>query len=506
MKRLAVALSIALPACSLLYQPDPGDLPRRDSGEDVVPDGVDAPDDTDAPDGDEQDGPPGCEGTLQTFLVSLATGGADILVVVDNSNAMTEEQATLVDSFLTFATELMEPTTGSDPITDMHIGVVTTDVGIGPEAVTTTCTEEGDGGVLQHDPSPSVSGCDPAYPVYLETGSSSLPADVALDFECIATLGTDGCGFERPFEAVRRALVDNRDGPNAGFLRDDSMLLILFITDENDCSVESGSEVLYDSDHTEYGVMNLRCWQHADMLEPVQSFVDTYEGLRADRRKIQLGFITGVPSGSGCEGAGDSIGGCLDLPGMEEKESITSPGSLELVCSTTWGSATPGRRLVEMAQAFGGRAFVGSSCNESYGATMISLVRKLQESYEAINEHGLPVDDIRLYQDPGGYCHCMADCTVREILSDARGCSTTKTFVESREDRGNTFTVCEIPQAGATLESCPGACNDPTQTFIPGAFGWYYHPPSEAAGLMPILFSGSAAPEPGSLLEVECCI
>jgi hypothetical protein len=505
MRFAAAALALALAACSLLYRPDPGDLRHRDAGEDATPDGTDVPFEVPA-DGEEPDAPPACDGTLQTTVVSLPTGGADILVVVDNSMGMSEEQATLMDSFPTLIGELLSPTTGAEAITDMHIGVVSTDAGVGDGAVTTGCSAIGDDGILLHEPSSTVTGCDLAYPAYLSTDEGSSTARVSIDFECIATLGTTGCGIERPFEVVERALDDHRGDENAGFVREDSMLLVLFITDENDCSVSADHMALLDGNVLDYGPMMLRCMAYADYLEPVQTFVDFLEGLRADRRKIQLGFLTGVPQGETCEGPGDLIGDCLDEAEMQEQESTSSPGTIELACNTSWGSATPGRRLVEMAQSFGGRAFVGSSCGATYGETFTSLVRKLQESYEAVNEHGLPVDDIRLHEEPGEECLCKAECTVREVLSDSRTCTLPKTFVELREDRGNTFTVCEIPQAGATLESCPGACNDPTQTFIPAADGWYYHPPSEAAGLMPILFSETTVPEPGSLLEVECCI
>ena len=57
----------------------------------------------------------------------------DILFVIDNSNSMEEEQEVLTRQFEFMARELISPTLGGPggipPVDDLHIGVVSTDMG-----------------------------------------------------------------------------------------------------------------------------------------------------------------------------------------------------------------------------------------------------------------------------------------------------------------------------------------------------------------------------------------
>ena len=73
--------------------------------------------------------------------------------------------------------------------------------------------------------------------------------DITTVFTCIAAAGNNGCGFEQPLASVARALgADGRPMPaeNQGFLRQDALLLIVLLTDEDDCSVPPGS-ALFDT-------------------------------------------------------------------------------------------------------------------------------------------------------------------------------------------------------------------------------------------------------------------
>jgi hypothetical protein len=58
-------------------------------------------------------------------------------------------------------------------------------------------------------------------------------------FTCIASVGTDGDSSERPMAAMTEAVGPALNGPggcNSGFLRDDAVLVITIITDEEDQS------------------------------------------------------------------------------------------------------------------------------------------------------------------------------------------------------------------------------------------------------------------------------
>jgi len=60
--------------------------------------------------------------------------------------------------------------------------------------------------------------------------------DIADVFTCIAALGETGCGFEQHLESMKRAL-DGTQPANANFLREDAYLAVIFIADEDDCSI-----------------------------------------------------------------------------------------------------------------------------------------------------------------------------------------------------------------------------------------------------------------------------
>ncbi len=154
----------------------------------------------------------------------------DLLFVVDNSGSMFEEQTSLKENFPQFMQQLAGLEGG---LPDIHIGVISTNVGVGTSW--SGCTADGDDGALL------TNGCAGIDGVFLEdvTGPNGRVRNYqgALEdqFKCMAALGTRGCGAEQPLESLRRALEPS-NARNAGFLRPDSVLAIILITDEDDCS------------------------------------------------------------------------------------------------------------------------------------------------------------------------------------------------------------------------------------------------------------------------------
>jgi hypothetical protein len=55
------------------------------------------------------------------------------------------------------------------------------------------------------------------------------------------------CGFEQPFEAMKKALDVSEAPENEGFLRADAVLAVMFLTDEDDCSALQ-PDVIFDPD------------------------------------------------------------------------------------------------------------------------------------------------------------------------------------------------------------------------------------------------------------------
>ena len=207
--------------------------------------------------------------TTQTFP---PTRNIDVLLVMDNSPSMSPKQKAMAKQIPLFIRKL-------DMLgLDYHIGVVSTDIGTNVDAthrwggnIGTCDTFLGDDGVMQASACTARSGttsearntCAELCPddsfvpndgkpfISKVGGVTNVPVDLVFDpmsgkmvdrgpinaFQCMALLGDSGCGIESPLEAVPRAL-DGHRADNSGFLRPGSLLAVIFLTDEDDCSVQ----------------------------------------------------------------------------------------------------------------------------------------------------------------------------------------------------------------------------------------------------------------------------
>jgi hypothetical protein len=170
----------------------------------------------------------------------------DILFVVDDSPSTSPKQAELLARFPQFVTGLDALAAAGWPV-DYHLGVITPDLGAGGY-VDTNCKPGGLGGRLQRIGREAPVGCEGPrdnFIVYDQiTGTNNLPPGRSLSetWGCMAAVGDSGCGFEQVLEATYRALHD--DIPeNRGFRRDDALLVVFFLTDEDDCSADDSSDV-----------------------------------------------------------------------------------------------------------------------------------------------------------------------------------------------------------------------------------------------------------------------
>jgi hypothetical protein len=135
----------------------------------------------------------------QTDTFVQQNGLTDILLVIDNSCSMGDEQAALANNFAAFISSATMSTT------DWHIGVVTTDVG-----------EQGHLRRALNEP----------------TILSPSTPNVAQVFSNRVSVGIAGSGSEQPYESMRLALTDPaKSGANANFLRDDAFLAVVVVTD-----------------------------------------------------------------------------------------------------------------------------------------------------------------------------------------------------------------------------------------------------------------------------------
>lgn len=327
----------------------------------------------------------------------------DLLLVVDNSASMVEEQARLEEGIRGLLEALAlgrdaDGTVGAFvPVEDLHVGVITTDIGGGPAMVPGgRCVLPGDDGVLLNESRGSDASCegifDPRYLAYDPgVGINALADDLA----CLASVGIDGCGFEQQLEAMARALVPSTtmaiprakaDGPNAGFLREGSVLIVSVVTDESDCSASDLE--LFDPASTRYGDFsrnaNTRCGEYADeALHPVGRYVDTLLTFVRGTRDTDVVFapLVGVPPRLVGEGwdtilADDSQQLVLDPDGTTFTPSCEAPGT----------SAQPAPRFVELSKLLeeqGGHAVLGSICDTSYASYFTAVLDALEPLLEA---------------------------------------------------------------------------------------------------------------------------
>ncbi len=141
------------------------------------------------------------QGHVDVFYQDVAAS-VDILLVVDNSPSMTEEQQKLGETFQTF----IQYFTGGQ--VDYHIGVVSTDVSDSTTA-----------GVLNGG--------------YISIDDESAEDDFAR----AVSVGSDGDGMEKGLLAGLMALTEPlASDENAGFIRESADLSVIFVADEDDYS------------------------------------------------------------------------------------------------------------------------------------------------------------------------------------------------------------------------------------------------------------------------------
>jgi hypothetical protein len=151
----------------------------------------------------------------------------DLVFVIDDSGSMGQEQSNLKSNFPKFVQVINKFTTKSgDPI-DYRLAVTTTGV--------TATIQTSFGGMSQ-------VGADGKF---VKASGVSRPwlertdANITTLFQSIASVGTSGPSYEMPLEASRLALRERLKDNNKGFLRDDALLGIVYLTDEEDCSTTS---------------------------------------------------------------------------------------------------------------------------------------------------------------------------------------------------------------------------------------------------------------------------
>ncbi|MBL8613444.1 MAG: VWA domain-containing protein [Myxococcales bacterium] len=217
----------------------------------------------------------------------------DFVFVVDDSGSMGEEQSNLASNFPSFVKVLDEYKTKSGAKLDYRIAVTTTgrDVAytIKPPIAgfpPMNQSEKGDNGAFRNTKSCNVTRR------WIER-TDTKPADT---FACLAKVGTKGPSVEMPLESLKLALNDRvADGTNAGFLRDDALLAVVILSDEDDCSRKDNNFEIEDDS----------CDKVAQV--PVADYASMLDTVAKGKGRWATAVIAGAGPGKCTSSFGDAI-------------------------------------------------------------------------------------------------------------------------------------------------------------------------------------------------------
>jgi len=375
------------------------------------------------PGGDAGPGPDDDAGRPDAGPPAGPTSELDLLFMVDNSGSMTEEQASLTAELPRLVRILASGDFDEDGSVggpgdfepfDLHVGVITADMGTGGFTVPTCARSDfGDDGILRTQGRTDIPGCMATYPQFLafQPASGGDPSAFATDIACVATTGTGGCGFEQQLEAILKALSPSAPTPwtragytaptffrntfghgdtnNDGFVRDDSVLAIVPVTDEEDCSARDPD--LFNPSSATYGAtdLNLRCFAHADpALHPLSRFVDGILQLRPAANRVVYAPIAGVPVAIVPSGGAAvnweimvSEDPAVRDDRMEERVDPAMPSRLQPSCNVPGrGVAFPPVRIARVGRdldAAGANVTIQSICQESFRSALTEIIRQI---------------------------------------------------------------------------------------------------------------------------------
>lgn len=414
---------------------------------------------------------------------------ADVLFVVDNTGSMAEEQEVLSRQVELMIEQLIDPIGSgpgtAPPVDDLHIGVVSTDMGThGHVIMTCDNSIDGDNGVLQNVG--QLEGCQPAYsapdctraecpwlshsPEWPDVGDDPSNPPIWEDFGCISILGTGGCGFEQQLESAYIALVRQTGAGrvNEGFLRDDAVLAVVFVTDEDDCSTPNGE--MFNPENDTYGHLNVRCATNPDELHPLSRYYDGFRDLRAGNEDlVVVAGIVGVPI-DGSWNPGDPI------ERLREMQVVNPANPHEMLpsCQTGMGLAWPPVRIAELTYMFGENGVLASICQGDWTGAFTAITHAIQRR----------LDGSCVARDVGSVD--AERCRLIETLPDERPCAHPADVPTAERTRGWHVDLgldeagrrrCEVLPADYDDDGCPdGSCDCASWRFSGCLQGWFHIP------------------------------
>jgi hypothetical protein len=404
----------------------------------------------------------------------------DLLFVVDTSPSMAGERELLVAQLELMARSLVVPDDPTRPgVHDLHLGVVAADMddpiggGVFRAASRLADCEESYGALDCHRDS-----CPWLSHSFLRPDDGTDPENPPLwdDLACIAGSLDTGGTVEQPVAAAIAALTTQSEPgmPNEGFLRSDSLLAIIFVTDEDDCSG------LSLADDIEPGV---ECLLHEDLLTQIDDVRDTLMELRGgDMNRIVVAAIAGVPV-DGSWNPGDPIEQLRELRRIEG----TGPAPS---CETGTTLAYPPVRLAELVYAFENNGILESICRDDWTPALTAITRctwvcdgLLTVCFDRILSAG-SATSCRVVQTMADGAECLG-------VADAPGPDRTRGWsVDLGADEAGNHR-CEILSADPDEDGCPDGAAQCPPSWAPsqgGLDGWFIDTTGASHGGLGCLF------------------
>ncbi|MBA3394190.1 MAG: hypothetical protein H0T89_16195 [Deltaproteobacteria bacterium] len=328
--------------------------------------------------------PPRASARTVAQVLPAESAAVDILFVIDDSMSMADEQAQLG----IWSSNLFEVLSGSGDLPDLHIAVTSSSVDI----PSLEQCRSGMGGSFQVGGAVLQNGRFIRDVAGLTGRERNYSGTLTETFAKMARVGDSGCGMEQPFKAARLALSNESEG----FLRDDALLLVVFVTDEDDCSARDSTLFSdpYADACSELGtITSYRCFEHgvtcydgkgsrelgerndcrpaasSPYMESVAGFAEMLKGLKPDPAQVVVAAIHGKPNQ------------VIAIP--DERITTHATPRLANVCGIggkEGSGATPAIRMNALLAEFGGRASQSSICDSELSWAMRDIGRVTRDA------------------------------------------------------------------------------------------------------------------------------
>jgi hypothetical protein len=320
---------------------------------------------------------------------------ADVLLVVDDSFSMSGKQQRLAAALQDFTSQL----DALQPPVDYQVGVTTTSVSerlgaCGPAGDTAAATQ------CDNDWEAQGFACDSGLACYRTVGAQgqllavlqrsayATASDFATQLAQAVQVGVNGSRQPQGMEAMKLALGQ------PGFLRDQAKVVVGFFTDSEDCSDPQHRLAMLVMDPKTGNVVD-QCaiqarpdYDGPQALEPVANYANFLRSLKnsdGSSKEVEIGAVVSLTDGTpdpgicanpacdtACDGAAAQSACQSKCNGSPTVDICLADCSAE--CHQFCGGQVPGRRYVELSDAFSGVSANVCSDDASPGLARLSAV------------------------------------------------------------------------------------------------------------------------------------